>query len=66
MKPCLNINATEIFVGKAATVHYPLTVLMFKLQWNIVTGTFLLVSCSNKFGLRMHDITKTFVRLHDH
>ena len=42
MKPCYENNGPAIYVGRAANVHNPL----FTLQLNILTGAFLLVSCS--------------------
>ena len=47
MKPCHGNNDASIYVGRAATVHNRF--LKFTLQLNILTGTFLLVSCSNSF-----------------
>ena len=74
MKPCHDNNAAAIYAGRAATVHNPLFQLS---RLNILTGTILLVSCSNTFQnlvvcalskpkmLTKH-ITKKFVRLHNH
>ena len=42
MKPYHEKNGAAIYVGRAATVHNPL-------RLNILTGTFLLVSCSYTF-----------------
>ena len=66
MKLCHENNGATIYVGRATT------------QLNILTRTFLLVSCSNTFqnllssvhvqgqkGKQKH-ITKKFVRLHNH
>ena len=47
MKLCHENNGAAIYVGRATTVHNPL--FECSLQLNILTGTFLLVSCSNTF-----------------
>ena len=44
----VNNDGAAIYVRRAATVHN-LLFLTFTLQVNILTGTFLLASCSNIF-----------------
>ena len=48
MKPYHENNGAAIYVGSAATRAQSF-VLMFTLELNILTGTFLLASCSNTF-----------------
>ena len=66
MKPCHdnNINGAAIYVGRAPTNRAQSFVLTFTVQLNILIGTFLLVSCSNRFqnlctGSRPKMLTKT-------
>ena len=45
MKPCRDTHGAAIYVRRAATVHNPLFNIHTSVEY--LTGTFLLVSCSN-------------------